>query len=118
MAIKNRLSRLLKSAKGKLPKTKLKNFALLAGVLFLLVTFFGGDYGFLRLRQLQKKKQALQMHYKQVQAEILQLELEKNLLQNDPFYIEKIAREKYGLSRPGERVYRFLPGPASSRPNP
>ena len=100
---------LLKRAFQKLPQATVKKFALLAGVIFFLLTFFGGDFGFVRIYRLHQKKEALQIRYKQLQAEALQLKQETSLLQNDPFYIEKIAREKYGLSRPDEKVYRFLP---------
>ena len=36
------------------------------------------------------------------------LEEEKERL-NDPEYIEKIAREKYGMAKEGEDVYRVVP---------
>ena len=100
---------ILKKALHGLSRATVKKFALLAGVIFFLLTFLGGDFGFVRIYRLHQKKETLQIRYKQLQAEVLQLKQETNLLQNDPFYIEKIAREKYGLSRPDEKVYRFLP---------
>jgi len=109
---------ILRVAIQKLPKATVKKFALLAGVILFLLTFFGGDFGFVRIYRLHQKKEAHQIRYKQLQAEVLQLKQETYLLQNDPFYIEKIAREKYGLSRPDERVYRFLPPQDSALSSP
>ena len=41
-----------------------------------------------------------------------QLEQEMRLLTTDPEYLEKVARQKMGLIRPGEKVYRMVPQPA------
>ena len=30
-------------------------------------------------------------------------------LRDDTLYIERIARERYGFARPGERVYKITP---------
>ncbi len=38
-----------------------------------------------------------------------QLEQEKNLLENDPAYLEKVGRAKMGLIRQGETVYKIVP---------
>jgi len=35
--------------------------------------------------------------------------VEKNRLENDLNYIEKLAREKYLMSKPGEKVFRIIP---------
>jgi len=100
------------------PQSTFKKSLLVAAGLFFILTFFGGDFGFVRIAQLKQKKKTLQLRYKQLQAEVLQLEDQKNLLQDDPFYIEKLAREQFGYSRPDEKVYRFLPSQDSSLSEP
>ena len=100
------------------PKSTFKKSVLVAAGLLLVLTFFSGDFGFVRIAQLKQKKKTLQLRHKQLQAEVLQLEDQKNLLQNDPYYIEKLAREKFGYSRPDEKVYRFLPSQDSSLSQP
>ncbi|HPM01352.1 MAG: septum formation initiator family protein [Candidatus Cloacimonetes bacterium] len=40
--------------------------------------------------------------------ENLALQKENEKLENDPQAIEKIAREKYGMQKPDEKVYRFV----------
>ena len=37
------------------------------------------------------------------------LKAEKRLLEEDPVYLEKVAREKMGLIKEGEVVYKILP---------
>jgi cell division protein FtsB len=37
-------------------------------------------------------------------------------LQKDPGTIERVAREKYGLIRPGERLYRFYEDSVKTTP--
>lgn len=118
MLVRDYIRKVLKAISGRFPKEYFKNFAILAGVIFFLLTFGGGDFGFVRIYKLKHKKQNLRLQYKQLQAEVLQLARDKELLQKDFFYIEKIAREKYGLSRPDEKVYRFLPAPESTQARP
>ena len=61
--------------------------------------------------QLEDKKAhlaALQLTQKQREREVY-------LLQNDPEYIEIIARDKLDLMRPGETIYRFDSARAASK---
>jgi cell division protein FtsB len=102
---------------GRIPRAALKKFLWLASLLFLLVTFFGGDSGFIRIYKLEREKGDLQLRYRELQAEVVGLEQERELLENNPSYLEKIAREKYGLSRPDEKIYRFVPVPPESLPS-
>jgi cell division protein FtsB len=91
------------------PKNRAKSALIVGAVVFLLVTFLGGDFGFIRLYQLRHKKNQLEQQQKVLQAEFLQLELDRRLWRDNPLFVEKIAREEYGLSRPEEKIYRFKP---------
>lgn len=42
------------------------------------------------------------------EQENVKLAKENQKLENDPQAIETIAREKYGMKKPGEQVYRFV----------
>ena len=44
----------------------------------------------------------------ELQKENARLKLEKNLLEQDPMYLEKVAREKMGLVKEGEMIYRIV----------
>lgn len=58
----------------------------------------------LKQKNLEYKKQIEQLRQKAVE-----LREEKRLLEEDPVYLEKVAREKMGLIREGEVVYKITP---------
>ncbi len=104
------LSKTLKKAKSvKLPRGKTAKFFLLLGAVFFSFTFFGGDFGFVRIWNLHQKKNELELESKKLQVQILDLQVEKERLRNDKTYIEKLAREKFGMVKEGEKVYQFVP---------
>lgn len=62
--------------------------------------------------KMQDIKQRNSEYLKEIQAlrvENAGLREEKRLLEEDPVYLEKVAREKMGLAREGEVVYRLIP---------
>ncbi|MCJ7496808.1 MAG: septum formation initiator family protein [candidate division Zixibacteria bacterium] len=77
----------------------------LASVFYL---YFGGNYGFLRILSLKKEKESIILETKRLQAQNMDLELEKEKLKNNPFYIEKVARERYGMAKEDEVIYKFI----------
>jgi len=83
----------------------------LASVFYL---YFGGNYGFFRLLSLKKEKGSIILETKKLQAQNMDLELEKEKLKNDPFYIEKVARERYGMAKEDEIIYKFIQSQDSS----
>ncbi len=82
------------------------------GVLITLI-FVAGDVGLWKLWTAQKQMKTLQGKIVGLEQENAFLSAEIELLKDDSFTIEKIAREKYGYLRPGDRVYRILPPPDS-----
>lgn len=81
-------------------------------LLLILVSFFylyfSGDYGFIRLLSLVKEREAIILETKKLQARNMELETEKEKLKKDLFYIEKIAREKHGMAKKDELIYKFV----------
>lgn len=55
---------------------------------------------------LEMEKQAMQAEIAQVRQQQDSLRIIIQRLQSDTTLIEKLAREKYGMVRPGETVYR------------
>ena len=54
------------------------------------------------------QKSKLQNEIKHLEEENKGLEDIKNKIENDPDYIEKIAREKYKMKKEGEQVYQIV----------
>lgn len=76
----------------------------------ILYLFVGGDEGLLEIRRQSQALYVLQAHVAQLQAENDSLRQILTMLEHDKDYIEKVAREEYGMVKPGEKVYR-LRGP-------
>lgn len=77
----------------------------LAALYFLAL---GGNYTFLDLWHLkaQKKQEAAELD--SLRAEVQVLEARADSLKGDSAFLERLARERYGLIRDGERLYRFV----------
>ena len=81
----------------------------LIGILMAL-TFIFGDHGLLQLYKLKKEKNKIQNHISNFREEKEELVSEKHRLENDIDYIEKLAREKYRMAKPGEKVFKVITG--------
>lgn len=89
----------------------LLGLALLAGAAYF--AFFGGEYNVLEVQRIRREYAAEQERSRQLEAEIARLRARVDSLESDSATIERIARERWGLIRPGERLYRFEePDPA------
>lgn len=90
-------------------KKKIKRILFLLLFVFVSYRFFAGPYGFIQIHSLWQEKKNLEKKSKMLQAKIVDLEIEKKRLEKDKFYIEKQARERLGMVKKGEKVYRFVP---------
>jgi cell division protein FtsB len=75
--------------------------------LFVLYSFFGGDYGFIRIARLDQKKQAMIKENQKLLVKLINADIERQRLENDLKHIEYIARTKHFFTRPGEVIYRL-----------
>ena len=92
------------------------------GILFLiattlLVVFVFGDHGLLQLYKLKRERTEIQNHILKLRQNKEVLIAEKNRLENDLDYIEKLAREKYRMAKPGEQVFKVIPKQATEDSN-
>ncbi|HID10386.1 MAG TPA: septum formation initiator family protein [Candidatus Latescibacteria bacterium] len=94
---------------------KFRRFLVLALALFGLYFVFG-EHGLWRIWKLKRRARALKEEVVRIEAKRRALEEEKKKLEEgDPEYIEKLARERYGMVKPGERVYIVLPPPEGAK---
>ncbi|UCC83987.1 MAG: septum formation initiator family protein [Gemmatimonadota bacterium] len=68
---------------------------------------FGGEYSVFELRSLENLEQERAAELATTGAEIDSLRAVAAQLENDPEAIEREARERYGMIRDGEILYRF-----------
>ena len=64
------------------------------------------DRGLINLWLLKKEKLEIQNEINDLRNQIAMLEKEEEKLKFDEKYIEKIAREKFKMVKPGERVFK------------
>lgn len=73
---------------------------------------FGGDYSLLDLYGIRAETEREEVRLAEVRADIERLRARADSLETDDATIERIARERWGLIVPGERLYRFENGSA------
>ncbi|KKT21385.1 MAG: Septum formation initiator family protein [Candidatus Giovannonibacteria bacterium GW2011_GWC2_43_8] len=66
-----------------------------------------GKMGFIKYYQLNKARNRLETEIKTLEKDNRTLKTQVTALKQDPFYIEKHAREEYGLARPDEYIFQF-----------
>lgn len=71
---------------------------------------FGGEYSLLELRRIERERARTQAELDSLRAELARARARIDSLRTDPSAIERVARERYGMIRDGERLYRFIEG--------
>ncbi len=89
--------------------------AALAG-LAAYFAIFGGEYGILELRALDRQAAGLEQRVWALRAEVDSLREAADQLEHDSATLERVARERYGLIRDGEILYRFVERPRLDTP--
>lgn len=85
----------------------LKNAIWLFVVTVAILIFFLPSYA--KMQDLKARNNEYARRIEALQRRNTELEQEKHLLESDPAYLEKVARQKMGLIREGEKVYRMVP---------
>ena len=77
--------------------------------LSLIIVFIFGDHGLLKLYKIKSQRKTIQTHIAQLRNEREKAKEKKNKIENDINYIEKMAREKYKMVKPGEKIFKVVP---------
>ncbi len=111
-----RYPKVSKKFKSRLKKSKIKLRLLMFGIItasvFVILSFFWGEFGFFRIWILSKKIEKLEREIAVLQVEQQDLLWEMDKMKNDPDYIKRYAVEKYGYARPDQKVIQFVPADA------
>ncbi len=91
----------------KLQKQLFKGVLSVVG-LALVIIFLFGNHGVIELYKLSKKREEIQKEIESLRKQKVSLEKEKMLLKNDNKYIERLAREKYRMAKPNERIFKVI----------
>lgn len=74
---------------------------------FILLVFIFVP-GYIKLAALKKENRRMSDEVRQIEQNNKELKEEIGLLDGDKEYIEKIAREKLGLTKEGEIIYKVV----------
>ena len=88
----------------------LKNAFILFAVAFAVLLIFLPAFS--KWQDQKQKDREYQAKIEALEDEHQKLLEEKRLLEEDPDYLEKVAREKMGLIREGEVIYHLTPANA------
>ena|SRR4030066_943315 len=80
--------------------------------IYLLFSLIFSDLGLLKYYSMKRDHNRLSHEISQLDSSNKSMREEVTKLKTDPDYIESIARDKLGLVKEGEKVYKFQP------PNP
>ena len=84
---------------------------ILLGIIILILVFFPG---YSKLQKLKAKNRSLLTRIDELEKENVRLTHEIKRLEDDPFYIEKKARDKMGMDKKGEIRYKVIYGSEES----
>ena len=70
--------------------------------------FFFNDMGITKWYHLRQEKEQIQMDINRLIHKEKKITQELSRLENDEEYIKKIAREKFYMVNPGEKVFRIV----------
>lgn len=68
----------------------------------------GGEYGTTDLLRQRRAVRGAQARVDSLERAVAALREQKRLVESDPVTQERIAREEFGMVRPGEVLYRFV----------
>jgi cell division protein FtsB len=106
MAIKNRKPRPSQKSSAH-EKNRFKKQVVVIVLLALVWLFFAPGLGIVSYMSKKSELKRLQHQSNELQKANVELQEEIEKLLTDPVYLEKIAREKYQLLKPNEKVYDF-----------
>jgi cell division protein FtsB len=81
--------------------------ALLIGVA-VYYAVWGGEYSVFDVRTLTIRQQQAEVELVELQRTVDSLRVVEEGLEEDPTTIEAVARERFGMIRDGELLYRFI----------
>ena len=84
---------------------------LVGGVLALAAYYalWGGEYSAFHLVRLKQERRTAEARLARTRAEVDSLKALAGKLEKDDAEVERIARERFGMIREGELLYRFVP---------
>lgn len=94
--------------------SRIKMFLITVGAVFIVISFFWGEFGFVRMWFLAKKIDRLKSDIRVLKVERNDILWETDKMKNDPVYFQQYAVEVYGYARPDQQIIQFVPGDSTT----
>ncbi len=99
---------LRKQVTSEIKKRRLIFFTIVfLSLLYFAISFTFGETGLLRYLELREKECQLVRELKGIDAKNSHLKSEVKQLKENPFYLEKHAREDFGMAKPDEYIFKY-----------
>jgi cell division protein FtsB len=95
-------------------KSKVIMFLITTAVVFLIISFFWGEYGLVRMWFLAGKVKNLEKDIALLKVQHNDYLWETDKMKNDPAYIQRYAIETYGYAKPEHKIIQFVPADSSN----
>ncbi len=107
----SRLPSLLQQRKPKPKAWRRVSWLACAVLLYGAYSYLGGSSGLIQYVRLLQRRHQTEKSIIALQARQDSLQQVLHALQTDTTYIEKVAREKYYMGKPGEKIYTVIKQP-------
>ena len=92
-----------------LRRKNIRKYLYLIGTLLFIYAYIVGDYGIYQLIIKKSEEKRFKEDIEFLKVEYEELQKEKVLIDKGDLQVtEKIAREKYGMAKPGEKVFHII----------
>ena len=88
-------------------RKKVGLLVLIAAALYALWALMVGEMGVIKYYRMHTQERTLRAEIGHLKQDNLRLMDDVRSLKSDPAYLERMARDKIGLARPGEVVYYY-----------
>lgn len=92
----------------KVKENKIGSALIFGGIVLFMYVFFNSN-GILERIKLEMQKKEVLEKIEKAESDQAKLKDQSKALDGDPKAIEKVAREKYGMVRENEKVYKVAP---------
>ena len=83
------------------------NTALILGIFYVFGTLIFSDMGFLHYLEVKDKHRIMTIELASIEAANEELRTTISNHENDSYYLEKYARENFGMSKPDELIFLY-----------
>ena len=99
---------ILRKHKQNKRRLKFQSIIVCSSFIISAIIIITNDFGLIQLIKLKKQKNILQQEIQTLTKQQIKLNQEIVQLNTNTEYLEKLAREKFMMAKPGEKIFRVI----------